>query len=157
MLFQCIGINVDSKTLNMMGGGGINSPHPPTSRYRQCSAHGRTGQSDAPTVRHRCANGRLQRLGLTASRWADGTSDSEQSLSDAHRTVRCTVRCAVRCATKNPLGNLALLGFCVGKPFPWASLAPPGRGCTPDSPVPQGQKPYFLFSAVFQIGFRSNL
>jgi hypothetical protein len=27
----------------------------------------------------------------------------------------------------------------------------------PDSPVPQSQKPYFLFSAVFQIGFHSNL
>jgi hypothetical protein len=72
MLFQCAGINVGSKTLNMVGGGGINSPHPPTSRYRQCSAHGRTEQSGAPTVRHRCANG------LTASCWADGTPDSEQ-------------------------------------------------------------------------------
>jgi hypothetical protein len=40
-------------------------------------------------VRHRCANGRLQRLVLTASRWADGTPDSEQSLSGAHRTVQC--------------------------------------------------------------------
>jgi hypothetical protein len=41
---------VGSKTLNMVGGGGINSPHPPTSRYQHCSAHGRTGQSGAPTV-----------------------------------------------------------------------------------------------------------
>jgi hypothetical protein len=125
MLYQCAGINVGSKTLNMVGGGGINSPHPPTSCYSQCSAHGRTGQSDAPPVRQRCANGRLQRLVLIASRWAYGTSDSEQPLSVAHRTVRCTVRCAVRCATKIPLGNLALSGFCVGKPFPWASLTLP--------------------------------
>jgi hypothetical protein len=122
------------------------------------------GAPDSP-VRHRCANSRLQRLVLTGSRWADGTPDSEQSQSGAHRTVRC----AVWCATKIPLGNLALSGFCVGKPFPWASLAPPGRGrtgqsgahrtvrCTPDSPMLQGQKPYFLFSADFQIGFRSNL
>jgi hypothetical protein len=29
-------------------------------------------------VRHRCANGRLQWLVLIASRWADGTPDSEQ-------------------------------------------------------------------------------
>jgi hypothetical protein len=129
MLFQCAGFDVGSKTLNMVGGGGINSPHPPTSRYHQSSAHGRTGQSGAPPVRHRCANGRLQRLVLTASRWADGTPDSEQSLSGAHRTVRCTVRCA----TKIPLGNLALSGFFVGKLFPWASLAPPGRGCTEQS------------------------
>jgi hypothetical protein len=42
MLYQCGGINVGSKALNMVGGGGINSPHPPTSRYQQCSAHGRT-------------------------------------------------------------------------------------------------------------------
>jgi hypothetical protein len=62
MLFQCAGFDVGSKTLNMVGGGGINSPHPPTSRYHQSSAHGRTGQSGAPPVRHRCANGRLQRL-----------------------------------------------------------------------------------------------
>jgi hypothetical protein len=107
-------------------------------------------------VCRRCANGRLQRVVLTASRWADGTPDSEQSLSGAHRTVRCTMWCAVRCATKIPLGNLALSGFCVGNPSPgpaWPHLA---EGA-PDSPVPQGQKPYFLFYAVFQIGFRFNL
>jgi hypothetical protein len=40
------------------------------------------GAPDSP-VRHRCANGRLQRLVLTASRWADGTRDSEQTLSGA--------------------------------------------------------------------------
>jgi hypothetical protein len=113
------------------------------------------GAPDSP-VRHWCANGRLQRLVLTASCWADGTPDSEQSLSGAHRTVRCTVRCAVRCATKIPLGNLALSGFYMGKSFPgpaWPHLA---EGA-PDCPVPQGQKPYFLFCVVFQIGFRSNL
>jgi hypothetical protein len=58
MLFQCAGFNVGSKTLNMVGGGGINSPHPPTSRYQQSSAHGRTGLSGAHcTVRCtvRCA------------------------------------------------------------------------------------------------------
>jgi hypothetical protein len=56
MLYQCAGINVGNKTLNMVGGGGINSPHPPTSRYQHCSVNGRTGQSGVPTVRHRCAN-----------------------------------------------------------------------------------------------------
>jgi hypothetical protein len=35
------------------------------------------------SVRQRCANGQLQRLVLTASRWAYGTPDSEQSLSGA--------------------------------------------------------------------------
>jgi hypothetical protein len=126
MLYQCAGINVGSKTLNMVGGGGINSPHPPTSRYEHCSAHGRTGQSSAPTVHHQCANGRLQRLVLTASRWADGTPDSEQSLFGAHRMVRCDVRCA----TKIHLVNFALSGFCaLGNPSP-GHLAPPGRGRT---------------------------
>jgi hypothetical protein len=120
---------VGSKTLNMVGGGGINSPHPPTSRYQHCSAHERTGQFGVPPVRQRCANGRLQRLVLTASRWVDGTPYSEQSLSGAHRTVWCTVRCA----TKIPLGNLALSGFFGEKLFPRASLAPPGRGCTGQS------------------------
>jgi hypothetical protein len=41
---------VGSKTINMVGGGGINSPHPPTSRYQNLAAHGRTGQSGAPPV-----------------------------------------------------------------------------------------------------------
>jgi hypothetical protein len=75
---------------NQYGGWrGINSPHPPTSRCQNLAVHGRTGQFDAPTVRHRCANGNFQRLVLTASRWADGTPNSEQSLSGAHQTVRC--------------------------------------------------------------------
>jgi hypothetical protein len=78
-------INVGIKTLNMVGGGGINSPTHQTSRY-QGFLH--MGAPDSP-VHHRCANGRLQRLVLTASRWADGTPDSEQFLSGAHRTVRC--------------------------------------------------------------------
>jgi hypothetical protein len=69
---------VGCKTLNMVGGGGINSPHPPTSCYRHFTAHGRTGQSGAP-----CANGRFQRLVLTDSHWTHGTPDSEQSLSGA--------------------------------------------------------------------------
>jgi hypothetical protein len=50
MPYQCVGVNVGSKTINMVGGGGINSPHPPTSRYRNSAAHGRTGQSDALMV-----------------------------------------------------------------------------------------------------------
>jgi hypothetical protein len=148
MLYQCARINVGSKTLNMVGGGGINSPHPPTSRYQQCSAHGRTGQSGAPTVRHRCTNGRLQRLVLTASCWVDGTPDSEQSLSGAHWTVRC--------ATKIQLVNLALSGFCARGNPSRGHLAPPGRGRTGQSGAPQ-TKTLISISAVFQIGFRSNL
>jgi hypothetical protein len=53
MFYQSVGVNVGSKTMNMVGGGGINSPHPPTSRYQQSSAHGRTGQSGAPPVLQR--------------------------------------------------------------------------------------------------------
>jgi hypothetical protein len=44
---------VGIKTINMVGGGGINSPHPPTSRYQNMTAHGRTGQSGAPPVHQR--------------------------------------------------------------------------------------------------------
>jgi hypothetical protein len=124
MLYQCVGINVGSKTMNMVGGGGINSTHPPTSRYQQSAAHG--------PVRHWCANGRLQRLVLTASRWTDGTPDSEQSLSGAHQTVWC----AVRCATKIQLSNHALSGFYEGETLPRANLAPSDRGRTGQSGAP---------------------
>jgi hypothetical protein len=141
MLYQCAGINVGSKTLNMVSGGGINSPHPPTSRYRHCSAHGCTGQSGAPPVRQRCANGWLQRLAVGQM---------------AHRTFRCTVRCDVRCATKIPLRNLALSGFCMRKPFPLTSLAPPGRGRTGQSGAPRPETLFSIFRC-FRFGFRSNL
>jgi hypothetical protein len=63
---------VGSKTINMVGGGGINSPHPPTSCYQPWL---RMGRPDSP-VRHRCAKGNFQRLVLIASRWAVGTPDS---------------------------------------------------------------------------------
>jgi hypothetical protein len=128
MLYQCVGVNVGSKTMNMVGGGGINSPHPPTSHYQNSATHGRTGQTGAPTVRHRCANGHLQRLVLTASRWADGTPDSEQSLSGAHLTVRC--------AGYNLSTELHALGFLEGKGLPRANLAPLDRGRTGQSGAP---------------------
>jgi hypothetical protein len=137
MLYQCAEINVSSKTLNMVGGRGINSPHPPTSRYQQCSAHGRTGQSGAPTVRHRCANGRLQRLVLTASRWADGTPDGP---------VRCPVR------HYNSTREPCTLGFLCGENLPRANLAPLDRGCTGQSGAP---RPETLTSIFFC--FCSNL
>jgi hypothetical protein len=131
----------------MVGGGGINSPHPPTSCYQHFPARGRTGQSGvppvrqrcatgAPTVRHRCANGRFQRLVLTVSRWADGTPDS---------LVHCPVR------HYNSTLKPALSGFCVGKALPRASLAPPGRGCTGQSGAP-GPETLLL---VFQLFFKS--
>jgi hypothetical protein len=50
MFYQGVGVNVGSKTMNMVGGGGINIPHPPISRYTNPVAHGRTGQSGVPTV-----------------------------------------------------------------------------------------------------------
>jgi hypothetical protein len=136
----------------MVGGGGINSPHPPTSRYQHFSARGRTGQSGAPTVRHRCANGRLQRLVLTASRWADGTPDSEQTLSGA-----------LSGAPLKFISETGALGFLREKTLPQGHLGPIWQRvhrtvrCTPDSPVPQDKKPHFLLYADFQIGFHSNL
>jgi hypothetical protein len=66
---------VGSKTFNMVGGGGINSPHPPTSRYQPWL---RMGVPDSP-VRHWCTNGHFQRLVLTASRWAVGPVHTGQS------------------------------------------------------------------------------
>jgi hypothetical protein len=106
-------------------------------------------------VRHQCANGRLQRLVLTASRWADGTPDSEQSLSGAHLTVQC----AVRCATIIQLMNLAFSGFCAwGNPSP-GHLAPPGRGRTEQSGAhrtfrcPKARNPNFYFLLFFKSVF----
>ena len=113
----------------------------------------------APTVRHRCANGRFQRLVLTASRWTHGTPDSEQSLSGAHRTVRCDVRCATKIQLRNSCSRVSAKGM----PLPWTSLAPPGRGCTGQSGAhrtvrcPKARNTNSCFSADFQIGFRSNL
>jgi hypothetical protein len=52
---------------------GINSLTHQTSRYQAIL---RMGAPDS-LVRHQCANGRLQRLVLTASCWADGTPESE--------------------------------------------------------------------------------
>jgi hypothetical protein len=49
MLYQSVGVNVDNKTMNMVGGGGINSPNPPTSRSRNLQ---RMGAPDSP-VRQR--------------------------------------------------------------------------------------------------------
>jgi hypothetical protein len=98
----------------------------------------------------RCANGRLQRLGLTASRWPGGTPDSEQSLSGALSGAMSGA------PLKFHSGTLRSRVFAWGNPSPglaWPHLA---EGAS-DSSVPQSQKPYFLFSAVFQIDFCSNL
>jgi hypothetical protein len=65
-------LNVGSKTLNVAVGGGINSPNHQTSR---CCSFLRMGALDS-LVRHRCVNGALQRLVLTASRWSDSAPDS---------------------------------------------------------------------------------
>jgi hypothetical protein len=45
MLYQCVGFNVGSKTLNEVGGGGINSPTHQTSRYMAVL---RMGAPDSP-------------------------------------------------------------------------------------------------------------
>jgi hypothetical protein len=81
----------------------------------------------------------------------------------AHRTVNS--HCPVHTGQSGALSGAPLkfisetgaLGFfCSGEAFPWSSLAHLAEGA-PDSPVPQGQKPYFLLYDVFQIDFRSNL
>jgi hypothetical protein len=135
MLYQCVGVNVGNKTINMVGGGGINIPHPPTSRYRNLL---RMGAPDSPVRQWSTATASSDSYPL--GRWHTG-----------HWTV--TVRCAVRCATKIQLTNCALSSFYAGNPLPRARLAPLGRGCTGQSGAP---KPETLAS-VFQISFRSNL
>jgi hypothetical protein len=109
------------------------------------------GAPDSP-VRQQCANGRLQRLVLTASRWTDGTPDSL-----VHTGQSGALSGALSGAPlKFHSGTLRSWVSEWGNPSPgpaWPHLA---EGA-PDSPVPQGQKPYFLFSVVFQFGFRSNL
>jgi hypothetical protein len=113
----------------------------------------------APTVRHRCANGRFQRLVLTVAVGLMAHRTVNSSLSGAHRTVRCDVRCA----TKIQLSNLRSRVSAEGKPLPWTSLAPLGRGCTGQSGAhrtvrcPKARNTNSYFSADFQIGFRSNL
>jgi hypothetical protein len=74
------------------------------------------GTLDSPII----SNGHLQRLVLTTSRWADGTPDSEQSLSGADRTVRC----AVRCAGYNSTYVLRALEFLEGKGYSPAQADP---------------------------------
>jgi hypothetical protein len=99
-------------------------------------------------VHQRCANGRLQRLVLTASRWADGTPDS---------LVHCPVRCPVRHekSTREPCALEFLHGetLPLGQPGPTWQRAHRTVRCTPDSPVPQSQKPYFYFLLFFKSVF----
>jgi hypothetical protein len=98
-------------------------------------------------VRHRCANGRFQRLVLTGSRWTNGTPDNEQSLSGA-----------LSGAPLKFLSETGALEFSVGEntsPGPsWPHLA---EGA-PDSPVHTGQsgapRPETI-SLVFQLIFES--
>jgi hypothetical protein len=98
------------------------------------------GAPDSP-VRHQYANGRLQQLVLTASRWADGTPDSEQSLSGALSDA----------PLKFHSGTLRSRVSAWGNPSPgpaWPHLAE----SAPDSPVHTGQsgapRPETLFSVL---------
>jgi hypothetical protein len=81
------------------------------------------GAPDSP-VRQRCANGRLQWLVLTASRWADGTPDSPLKFNS--RTTRSQVS-----ARREP-SSLGQAG-------------PTDRGCTGQSGAP---KPETLVSVL---------
>jgi hypothetical protein len=142
---------VGCKTLNMVGGGGINSPHPPTSRCRHFVVHWRSGQSGAPPVRQRAPPVR-QRSFPTASsdssRWTHGTPDS---------LVHCPVR------YYNLFLNQSRLGFAARGDLPLGWPGPPGRWCTGQSGAhrtvrcPRARNPTSCFSVDFQIGFRSNL
>jgi hypothetical protein len=92
-------------------------------------------------VRHRCANDRLQRLVLTTSHWADGTPDSEQSLSGASdvplKFNSRTARSRVSAQGERPSSGQA---------------GPTSRGCTGQSDTP---KPETLVSiwCCFSIRF----
>jgi hypothetical protein len=76
-----------------------------------------------PTVRHQCTNGHFQRLVLKASRWVDGTPDSEQSLSDV--------------PAKNLILNSLLAGFCGGSRYSSGQTDPTVRGRTGQSGAPK--------------------
>jgi hypothetical protein len=106
------------------------------------------GAPDSP-LWHRCANGRLQRLVLTASRWADGTPNSEQSLFGAHQTVRCDVRYA----TIIQLVNLALSGFCAGETLPRAIPGPTWQRAHRTVRCPKARNPNFYFLLFFKSVF----
>jgi hypothetical protein len=101
----------------------------------------------------RCANDWLQRLVLTASRWADGTPDSEQSLSGALSGA------LPGAPLKFHSGTLRSRVSVWGKPFPWASLVPPGRGRTGQSGAhrtvrcPKVRNPIFYFLLFFKLVF----
>jgi hypothetical protein len=112
MLYQCVVFNVGSKTLNEVGGGGINSPTHQTSCYPAVQCMGTPDN----LVRHRCANGQLQRLVLTASRWADGAPDSEQYMSGV--------------AAKIHFLNSLLSGFLEGRGAAPGLVGPTVRGRT---------------------------
>jgi hypothetical protein len=105
-------INVGSKTFNKVGVGGINSPTHQTSCYQAAL---RMGTPDSP-MRHRWANSRLQRLVLVASRWADGTPDSEQFMSGVAAII--------------PFLNLLLSSFLGGRGAAPGLAGPIVRGCT---------------------------
>jgi hypothetical protein len=67
---------VGSKTFNIVGGGGINIPHPPTSRY----------QPWLRMVRQRS----LPTASFDTSRWAVGTPDSPMCQLKFHFWTRCS-------------------------------------------------------------------
>jgi hypothetical protein len=94
------------------------------------------------SVRHRCANGRLQRLVLTASCWADGTPDSEQSLSGELSSV----------PLKFNSQTLHSRVSAQGKILPRANLAPPDRGRTGQSGAPKPETLVSVF-CCFSIRF----
>jgi hypothetical protein len=108
MLYQSVGVNVGSKTMNIM---------------------------DSP-VRHQCANGRLQELVLTASRWADGTLDSPVRYPVCHYN-----------STSKPCALGFLRG---GKTFPGPTWPHPIEGA-PDSPVHTGQSGAPLIETLISI------
>jgi hypothetical protein len=134
-------INVGSKTLNEVGGGGINSPTHQTSRY-QAALH--MGAQDSP-VRYRCANGRLERLVLTSSCWADGAPDSEQYMSG----VAAKIHFLNSLLSVFHGGRGAAPGAC----WPHCQGAHRTVWCTLDSPVPLRQKTLTSFSFGFSKPF----
>jgi hypothetical protein len=92
-------------------------------------------------VRHRCANGRLQRLVLTASRWADGTPDSEQSLSGTLSGV----------PLKFNFQTLRSRVSARGETLPRANLAPPDRGRIGQSGAPMAETLSSIFCYFLKV------
>jgi hypothetical protein len=102
---------VGSKTFNMVGGGSINSPHPPTSRYQPWL---RMGAPDSPV-----------------RQWSLPTASSDSYPLGSWDTGQSGVPAKIR------YSELFALGFLVGEGSSPGQAGPTDRGRTGQSGAPR--------------------